>query len=176
MRIETKKIVKFCEDYLEVKKFEDYCVNGLQVEGAEKVSKIITGVSLSQKLIEAVIKKNAKMIIVHHGIFGSQISKPPCIKGVVRNRLKLLLENDINLCGFHLPLDAHPVIGNNISLIKLLRLKKMDVISCPDYGEIGFVGEYKEAMKFEDFYNLICDELETQPYIIPAGKRNIKRV
>lgn len=176
MSIETKKIVKFCEDYLKVKDFEDYCVNGLQVEGAEKVSKIITGVSLSQKLIEAAIKKNAKMIMVHHGIFGNQISKPPRIKGVIRNRLKLLLENNINLCGFHLPLDAHPVIGNNISLIKLLKLKKTDVINCPDYGEIGFVGEYKDAMKFEDFYNLICDELETQPYVIPAGLKKVKRV
>ena len=117
--METKKIVKYCEDYLKVKDFEDYCINGLQVEGAPKVSKIITGVSLSEKLIKEAIKKQAKMIMVHHGIFGSQISKPPSVKGVIRNRLKLLLENNINLCGFHLPLDAHPVIGNNISLSAL---------------------------------------------------------
>lgn len=168
--METKKIVKYCEDYLKVKDFEDYCVNGLQVEGAPKVSKIITGVSLSEKLIREAIKKQAKMIMVHHGLFVKQIGKPPCVKAVVRNRLKLLLENDINLCGFHLPLDAHPVIGNNISLCKLFNIQKTEPF------DVGFVGELKQAIALEDFYNLICDELETQPYIIPAGPKKIKKI
>ena len=92
MQVETSKIVKYCEDYLKVKDFEDYCYNGLQVEGALKIGKIIIGVSLSQKLIETAIKKRAKMIIVHHGIFSNQIESPPQIKGIMKNRLKLLLE------------------------------------------------------------------------------------
>ena len=119
---EVKKIVEFCEGYLKTHKWQDYCHNGLQVEGALKVSKVISGVSLSEQLIDVAIKKRAKMLLVHHGFFKGNISPPPRIIGVVRNRLKKLLENNINLLGFHLPLDAHPVIGNNISLIKLLSL------------------------------------------------------
>ncbi|MEA1963318.1 MAG: Nif3-like dinuclear metal center hexameric protein [Patescibacteria group bacterium] len=176
MLTETKKIIKYCEDYLDVDKFNDGCFNGLQVEGAKKIDKIIVGVSWSEKLIKEAIKKKARLIIVHHGIFKNDFGNKLQLKGFTKNRIKFLLENDINLAGFHLPLDAHRAIGNNISLIKLLKLKKTDVIDCPDYGEIGFIGEYKEAMKFEDFYNLVCDELETQPYVIPAGKKNVKRV
>lgn len=170
MSIETKKIVKFCEDYLKVKDFEDYCINGLQVEGGSSVSRIITGVSLSEKLIKIAIKKKAKMIIVHHGIFGNQINNPPRIKGFVRGRLKLLLENNINLCGFHLPLDAHPIIGNNISLCKLFLLENTK----PFY--VGFIGELKTKMKFSDFVKIVNDKLETNSYVIPAGPKEIKRI
>lgn len=176
MQVETKKIVKFCEDYLKVKDFEDYCVNGLQVEGAAKISKIITGVSLSEKLIKAAIKKQAKMIIVHHGIFGSQIDKPPQIKGIVKNRLKLLLENNINLLGFHLPLDAHPVIGNNISLLKLLNLKKPEKFYSPGYGEIAYMGELDRSVKFNDFVESVNSKLKTNSYIMAAGSKTVRKV
>lgn len=170
MQVETKKIIKFCENYLKVKNFEDYCVNGLQVEGAPKVSKIITGVSLSERLIKSAVKKGAKMIIVHHGIFGNQIDKPPQIRGVIRNRLKLLLENNINLLGFHLPLDAHPVIGNNISLCNLLNIQKTKPF------DIGFIGELRQALKFSDLVNLVNSKLETNSYVIAAGPKNVKRI
>ncbi len=176
MLVKTKKIIKYCEDYLSVDKFDDSCFNGLQIEGAKKIDKIAVGVSWSEKLICEAIKRQARLIIVHHGLFKGGFGNRLQLKGFMKNRIKLLLENDINLAGFHLPLDAHPVIGNNISLIKLLKLKKTNAINCPKYGEIGFIGEYKQAMKFEDFYNLICNKLETQPYVIPAGKKNVKRV
>ena len=176
MQAEAKQIIKFCEEYLKVKNFKDYCANGLQVEGALKISKIITGVSFLRELIEAAVKRRAKMIMAHHGLFSDVIGSPPRIKGVVKNRLKLLLENNINLAGFHLPLDAHPIIGNNISLIKLLELKKKEAISTPEYGEIGYIGEYDEPISFEDLYNLVSDKLLSQPYVIPAGKKKVKRI
>ncbi|MCK5211894.1 Nif3-like dinuclear metal center hexameric protein [Candidatus Parcubacteria bacterium] len=176
MQVEVKKIIKYCEEYLKTDKWQDYCHNGLQVEGAFRVNKIITGVSFSQALIEEAIKKRAKMIMVHHGIFKAEIPSSPQIKGVLRNRLKMLLENNINLAGFHLPLDAHSVIGNNISLIKLLGLKEAEAIKSPDHGEIGFIGEYKETMKFSDFKNLLSARLESELYVIPAGPSYVKRV
>lgn len=176
MIVETKKIVKFCEDYLKVKDFKDYCVNGLQIEGTPKVGRIIIGVSLSKKLIEIAIKKRAKMIIVHHGIFLSDIPSPMQLKGVIRDRIKLLLENNINLLGFHLPLDSHPIIGNNISLLKLLGLKKVDAINTPDYGEIGFIGEALERLNFKEFTELVKNKLDTEPYLIAAGPKIIKKV
>lgn len=176
MKVDRDKIIKFCEDYLGVKKFNDYCHNGLQVEGAEKVSKIITGVSFSEALIKEAIKRKAQMIIVHHGLFSKTISTPPEIKYHLKNRLKLLLSNDINLAGFHLPLDAHPKIGNNISLARLFNLKNIKSIDTPDYGEIGFVGDLARPKPFEDFVKEVNKKLNTKSYIIEAGPKKVKRL
>ena len=99
MLVDVKKINKYCTDYLEINKWQDYCVNGLQVEGDTKISKAITGVSISEKLIREAIKRKAKLIMVHHGIFKSDIPSPPAIKGYIKLRLKLLLEHNINLIG-----------------------------------------------------------------------------
>jgi dinuclear metal center YbgI/SA1388 family protein len=170
------KIIKFCEEYLEVKKFPDYCVNGLQVEGAANVEKIVAGVSLSVKLINEAVDRQAQMIIVHHGIFKEQISTPPLIKGYVKNRLKLILENNLNLCGFHLPLDAHPVVGNNISLCRLFNLKNIKKINTPNYGEIGYIGDLAKTMLFKEFVGEVNKKLKVKSYIISAGRKNIKKV
>ncbi|MDO8260471.1 MAG: Nif3-like dinuclear metal center hexameric protein [Candidatus Magasanikbacteria bacterium] len=170
MQADRKLIVKFCEEYLKVKDFEDYCVNGMQVEGKDKVKKIVTGVSFSQELIEAAIVKNADMIIVHHGIFIYPIGKPPVIKGNMRNRLKLLLENDINLLGFHLPLDAHPVIGNNISLCNLFGVKKVKPFA------VGFCGELEKPMDFKKFSEMVAKKLEVKLFTMNEGAEKVKRV
>lgn len=164
------EIVKFCENYLKVKDFKDYCVNGLQAEGAEEVDKIITGVSISKQLIKSAINKNAQMIIVHHGIFKDQFGTPPKFTGYLRNRLKLILENDINLCGFHLPLDAHPAIGNNISLCRLLGVIKTKPF------DVGFIGELKKETDFKKFAALVDKKLNTQSYAIAAGPKKAKRI
>lgn len=163
-------IVKFCRDYLKVKDFDDYCENGLQVQGQSSVSKIITGVSLSEQLIMAAVKKKAQMIMVHHGIFGKAIPQPPVIKGVIRNRLKLLLENDISLCGFHLPLDAHPVIGNNASLCRLLNIKK------PKLVFVGCVGELERAEELKVWVNKVEKKLSCSCDVIPGGSSKVKRI
>ncbi len=168
--IQTKEIIQFCEEYLKVENFEDGCHNGLQIEGAPKVGKIITGVTLSQKLIETAIKKRAKMILVHHGIFRDALGNPPIVKGVYKNRIKLLLENNINLAAFHLPLDAHPLIGNNISLCRALGIKDVKPM------DVGFVGELDEQIKFADFVEVVKEKLEADLTVIPAGTRKVQRI
>ncbi len=170
MKIERQKIIKFCEDYLKVKDFEDYCINGLQVEGKEKISKIITGVSLSQRLIQEAINKKADMIMVHHGIFVNPIGSPPSIKGYTKGRLKMLLENNINLCGFHLPLDAHPEIGNNISLCKLLGVKKAKPF------DVGYIGELEKEKDFRKFVSEVNQKLNIDALVIQAGPKKIKKI
>jgi len=174
--VNRDKIVKFCEEYLKVKDFEDFCVNGLQIEGAEKVEKIITGVTISKKLIEAAIAKKAQMIMVHHGIFVDDFGKMPKIHGFMKNRIKLLLENNISLLGFHLPLDAHPGIGNSISLIKLLGLNKIGLIATAHYGNIGFIGEYKKPIELKKFIENINKKIGTNSYVIKAGSNIVKKV
>ena len=169
--MERDKIVKFCEEYLKVKNFTDFCHNGLQVEGAAEITKIITGVTLSQKLIEAAIAEKAQMIIVHHGLFVKYLGDNPEIKGVWRNRLKMLLANDINLVGFHLPLDAHPEIGNNITICKLLGI----TLNTEPF-DVGFIGELKKEIDFNNFVKLVDEKLNTKSYTINAGPKLIKKI
>jgi dinuclear metal center YbgI/SA1388 family protein len=170
MPAERDAIVKFCEQYLKVDKFSDYCKNGLQVEGCHTIERIVTGVSLSRRLIEAAVLKKAQMVMVHHGIFGNQFDNPPVIKDPNRGRLKLLLANDINLCGFHLPLDAHPLIGNNISLCRLLGVSNTKPF------EVGFIGSLIKPVEFKSWIKTVERELGVRVYAVAAGPVKSRRV
>jgi len=169
--MDRNKIVKFCEEYLKVKDFKDFCHNGLQVEGAADVTKIITGVTISQKLIEAAISKKAQMIMVHHGLFVKYLGDMPEIKGVWRNRLKMLLANDINLVGFHLPLDAQPEIGNNISICRLL-----GITANVQPIDVGFIGELPKPMAFTDFVSLVKEKINPQVNALNGGNNMVKKI
>jgi len=94
--------------------FRDYCPNGLQVEGKSTIRHVITGVTASQALLEAAIVRGADAVLVHHGWFWK--NEDPCIRGPKRRRLALALAHDLNLLAYHLPLDAHPELGNNAQL------------------------------------------------------------
>jgi dinuclear metal center YbgI/SA1388 family protein len=164
------KIIQFCEEYLKVADFKDYCKNGLQVEGKPEVNKIVTGVSFSVRLIEKALEKQADMILVHHGLFNNQLGEPAQIKGFMRSRLKLLLQNDINLAGFHLPLDAHPEIGNNISLARQFELSNLKEFN------IGFIGELPEETDFTELDRRVKEKLNTDTYTIQAGPAKCRRL
>ncbi|MFV8985834.1 type 2 GTP cyclohydrolase I [Serratia fonticola] len=101
--------------------FQDYAPNGLQVEGRAHVQRIVTGVTACQALLDAAVEHQADAIVVHHGYFWK--NEAPAVRGMKRNRLKTLLSNDINLYGYHLPLDAHPELGNNAQLAKALGIR-----------------------------------------------------
>ena len=121
---------------LNVAAFQDYAPNGLQVEGRENVQRIITGVTASQALLDVAVAQQVDAVLVHHGYFWKNES--PVISGMKRRRLKTLLANDINLYGYHLPLDAHPDLGNNARLAALLDIKTMgDIEPLLPYGELS---------------------------------------
>ena len=101
--------------------FHDYCPNGLQIEGRNEISRIITGVSLNQALIDQAIARNADAIIVHHGMFWSK--EDPRLIGIKYQRIAKLIKHDINLIVYHLPLDNHPQLGNNAQLANLLDIE-----------------------------------------------------
>ena len=131
--IARHKIIEYLAEFLTVDMFSDYCVNGLQVEGAETVKKIVTGVSVSQRFFQSAIDVGADMIIVHHGLFWKSTPFPFSLTGILKQRVKQLLDHDINLAGYHLPLDAHPAIGNNAQLIQKMGF------SVGDPFEAGFI-------------------------------------
>ncbi|MCT8351920.1 MULTISPECIES: type 2 GTP cyclohydrolase I [Photorhabdus] len=111
---------------LNVGDFQDYAPNGLQVEGRAHIQRIVTGVTACQALLDEAVRLQADAVIVHHGYFWKNESA--VIRGMKRNRLKTLLCNDINLYGYHLPLDAHPSLGNNVQLARLINAKVVGLV------------------------------------------------
>ncbi|MDE1514559.1 Nif3-like dinuclear metal center hexameric protein [Vibrio sp. dsl-7] len=97
---------------------KDYCPNGLQIEGKTQVQRIVTGVTASLALIEAAIENNADALLVHHGYFWK--NEPEAIRGMKGRRIRTLIQNDLNLYAYHLPLDIHPQLGNNAQLAQRL--------------------------------------------------------
>lgn len=116
--MEIKNLLDYTGQLLEVGRFRDYSPNGLQVEGRSEIRNIVSGVSANLALLEQAADAGADAILVHHGWFWK--NDDTRVTGIRRNRLKFLLERDINLIGYHLPLDAHPQLGNNAQLAQLL--------------------------------------------------------
>ncbi|MBC8184100.1 Nif3-like dinuclear metal center hexameric protein [candidate division KSB1 bacterium] len=164
------EILNYLNDLLNVTEFDDYCVNGMQVEGKEDVKKIVLGVSVSQRLFQQAIEKNADMILVHHGIFWKSDAQPFSLTGIFRERLALLLKNDINLLAYHLPLDAHPEFGNNAMIMKKLNIKPIKPV------EIGFLGELKTKIKWDEFINQINEKIETESQVFHFGTEYVQKV
>lgn len=116
--MKNSELERLINEKLNSSAISDFAPNGLQVEGRSDVRKIITGVTACQALLDEAVRQQADAVIVHHGYFWK--SEPAVIRGMKRNRLKTLLANDINLYGWHLPLDMHAELGNNAQLGRLL--------------------------------------------------------
>ena len=130
-------------EWLQPELVNDYCPNGLQVEGARTIQKIVTGVTASQALIDAAIAVKADTILVHHGYFWKGEAEP--IVGMKGKRIRSLIENNINLIAYHLPLDIHPEFGNNAQLLKLLNTHSSSAIDLPPNGILQ-LGEFAEPI------------------------------
>ena len=138
-------IVDYCNELLQIQNFKDYCPNGLQVEGKESVDKIVSGVTACQALIDQAIELEADMILVHHGFFWR--GENPVIKGMKKHRLKAILDNEINLLAYHLPLDAHKKIGNNVLLAEKLGITIEQNFAENDIAVLGSV-EQQTGIEF----------------------------
>lgn len=156
---------------LETERFQDYCPNGLQVQGRPEVKKIVTGVTASLALIEQAIAANADAILVHHGYFWK--SEDARIVGVKHKRLKRLLEHDISLFGFHLPLDAHPGLGNNAQLGQ-----RLEFVLEGWAGEQNLIahGSLATPVTLMALEQRIQVRLERAPLVIGDPQRLIKRI
>lgn len=154
-------------------RFQDYCPNGLQVEGRQQIKRIVSGVTASMALLEAARDSAADAIVVHHGYFWK--SESPVVTGMKRKRLQLLLQNDISLIAYHLPLDAHPEFGNNAQLARLLGIEITGGLQA-GANPIGNIGKLAEAMWPEKFVEKIAQRLGRLPQFIAGGDHAIRRV
>ena len=118
MNISRNELLRGLDGLLQPERFKDYGPNGLQVEGKDSIQRIVSGVTASRALIEAAIAARADALFVHHGLFWR--GQDGRIVGWMKERLRLLLAHDISLFAYHLPLDAHPDLGNNAQLGRVL--------------------------------------------------------
>jgi dinuclear metal center YbgI/SA1388 family protein len=168
------QLLKTFDLLLQPERFRDYGPNGLQVEGAATVGKIVSGVTASRALIEAAIAARADAIFVHHGLFWR--GHDGRVTGWLKQRLALLLAHDINLFAYHLPLDAHPELGNNAQLGLLLGLQAQSRFGEQD---LGFLGEPVAAYDFETADNLklhLEQKLERSVVLVNGAQRGIKKI
>lgn len=135
MSIERNTLLSVFNGLLQPERFKDYGPNGLQVEGRSEIRRIVSGVTASRALIEAAIEAGADAIFVHHGLFWRGMDGR--ITGWMKERIRLLLAHDINLLAYHLPLDAHPTLGNNAQLGLQLGLQHDATFGDQNLGMVG---------------------------------------
>lgn len=164
------KIIKFINDYLKIKDFNDSSLNGLQVEGKSEIKKILFAVSYSKTIGDYAAKKQFDMIIVHHGILWG---KEQPITGIFKKRIDSLLKNDINLLAYHIPLDANSKIGNNISLIKLFPVKNIKPFGDYKGKKIGFKAVFKKPIELKEIIETIKKNISKNPLILNFGEKKI---
>ncbi|WP_339866692.1 Nif3-like dinuclear metal center hexameric protein [Pseudohongiella nitratireducens] len=175
MTVLRDDLVKQLNRMLRVDQFNDYCPNGLQVEGAGTVRRIISGVTASQALIEAAIERQADTVLVHHGYFWK--GEPAAVAGMKKQRLKLLLEHDINLLAYHLPLDAHAEFGNNVQLARVLDLPISGELMKQNNQVMGLFADLDEAISGEQLASRLHEKLGRQAlHIASSANKTIKRI
>jgi dinuclear metal center YbgI/SA1388 family protein len=174
MSVSLSALLAAADGLLAPHNFNDYCPNGLQVAGRPEVHRIVSGVTASQALIEAAIEARADAIFVHHGYFWR--GEDPCVVGMKRRRLGLLLAHDISLIAYHLPLDAHPELGNNIQLAKQLGIMVEGGLEPGNPRSVGNVGVLAAPQSAQDFADHVARVLGRRPLLELGHDRPIQRI
>lgn len=173
MAIALRALVEEADRYLNAARIQDYCPNGLQVEGRPQVRRIVSGVTASQALIDAAIEAEADVVLVHHGYFWK--GEDACITGMKQRRLKALLNHDLSLLAYHLPLDVHPEVGNNVQLAAQLGIEVEGELEPGNPRTVGLVGSLAEPMLASDFARHVQGVLGREPLLID-GARTVRRI
>lgn len=173
MSISLHELVSFTDNLLEIKQFKDYCPNGLQVEASSEIDKIVTGVTASQALIEQAIARQADALLVHHGYFWRGEAEP--LVGMKGRRVRSLIENNISLLAYHLPLDAHKELGNNAQLAKLLGFTVQGGVDAGD-RPIALYGELDLPCKLSELCLRIENTLQRSPLVFGQPDKKISKV
>jgi len=161
-------IVAFADALLDVGKWQEFGPVGLQVVGADEVTRIACGVSSSLELFERTAAAGAQMLLVHHGLLWDRDSR--VIDDALRRRLKTLLDAEITLAAYHLALDAHPEVGNNALLARELGIEPSE-----RFAELGFGGPLAEPVSIDDFSARVRERLGSDPVVFAHGPERIER-
>ena len=169
--MQRTELDEYLAQYLEVARFRDYSPNGLQVEGRASVERLITGVTASLALLEAAIEARADAVLVHHGYFWR--GEDARIIGTRRRRIGLLVEHDVNLFAFHLPLDAHPEVGNNAQLGRVLGFP---VAGRFGEQELGMYGALDDSVTLDSIARRLEERLQRPPLVVGEASSPVRRI
>lgn len=172
--VQVADLTHYIADLLAVDRFKDYAPNGLQVEGRKEIKRIVCGVTACRALIDAAIEAQADAILVHHGYFWK--GEDPCLVGMKAGRIRRLFKADINLLAYHLPLDAHAELGNNVQLAQRLGFGVEGRFVGDAETGIGMYGSLATAMSGAELVAHINSVLDRPPLHIAGSDRPIKRI
>ena len=162
----------YLEDLLKPHQFRDYCPNGLQVEGAQQIAHLVTGVTASQALLDAAVDVGADAVLVHHGYFWR--SEEAAVIGMKAQRLRTLMRADINLYAYHLPLDWHGELGNNAMLGKLMGVEQPAPLDPADPNLPLFMGSLPKPVGLQALGTELAEKLGRTPLIV--GHREVQKL
>jgi len=168
------EIIRFLDELLDARGFPDYGPNGLQIPGAREVARVATGVSAQLELFERAAGAGAQLVIAHHGLFWD--FHPRTISPAMKERLRLLFDADISLAGYHLPLDAHPEVGNNALLCEALGLERAEPFGVHHGRAVGFVGRNREGVPAAELLERVERVTERAPFSWDAGPELVRSV
>ena len=174
MSVSNSHLLQILNSLLKPEKVKDFCPNGLQIEGQKSISKIVTGVTASQALIDYAVAINAEAILVHHGYFWK--GESPCINAMKKKRIKTLLQHDINLYAYHLPLDIHPSLGNNAQLAQLLGIVDVSPLEENNPQSVVMQGRFVDGISPSELNLLLAKTLSKTPLHEPACQSKIHTV
>jgi len=163
------EIIAFADELLDVGAFRDYGPMGMQVVGADEVSKIVCAVSASRELFEHAAAADAQLVLVHHGLFWD--SEPRTVDGRMKARLQTLFDADITLVAYHLALDAHLEIGNNALLARELGVR----VEGP-FGDVGVGGALTQPVTIGELAAAVARTVDREPLVFADGPERIERV
>jgi dinuclear metal center YbgI/SA1388 family protein len=164
----------YLNDYLQVDLYQDYAPNGLQVEGKQNISRICTAVSASEAVILEACAEGADALLVHHGFFWR--GEEPTVLGMKRRRLGHILAHDLNLFGFHLPIDCHLDIGNNACIAKLLDVRDVKTHRQGKNRDLLWSGRLTQSINPTDFFQFLQKTFSRQPIHMACTKNSIEHI
>jgi len=167
-------MIAFLDGLLESPGRPDYGPNGLQVPGAEEVDLVVTGVSAHRELFEQAAAAGAQLVLCHHGIFWGESAGP--VTEQLKARLKLLFDHDMSLAAYHLPLDAHPEVGNNALICEGLGLERETAFGEAKGAPVGWIGTAREPITLETLVERSTAFFGSAPLVFDSGPAEIRRV
>lgn len=172
MSVELSALVTYCDQLLNAGQFDDYSPNGLQVDaGKDRITRIVSGVTASQALIDEAVRLNADLLLVHHGFFWK--GEPLPLIGLKGRRIRALIKGDVSLLAYHLPLDCHPRLGNNRQLGE-----RLDFATCECFDDKGLIwGMWlDDPLQPDQLADRLSRSLSREPLHIPGAGDTISKV
>jgi dinuclear metal center YbgI/SA1388 family protein len=168
--VSVSALISALDDLLDPGAFSDLGPNGLQVPGRDMVAKVVTGVSAQRELIERAVALDAGLVLVHHGLFWDFL--PTGLTPTLAERLRPLFKHDIALAAYHLPLDAHPTVGNNAQLAEHLGCANHEA-----FAGIGRLGEFAgDGIAATDLFARVHEVTAREPLVFDAGPERVRRI